>query len=85
MELKLADEVLQRLVQIVQEALLTGVDVSDILRQVRVVLFEDVDQSDGLGVLVLSPAYVKQVKETYDAMLARAEELKHVVDNITQN
>lgn len=35
-ELKFADSIWHRVVQIVQEAMLTGVDCSDLLRQIRV-------------------------------------------------
>jgi len=55
----------------VEEEMLTGVDCSDLLRQVRVVP----DASDP-HVLVLSPAYEKQVKEMHTKMLAQAREMQ---------
>lgn len=58
------DEVWHRVVQIVQEALLTGVDCSDLLRQVRV------QESKSGSELELTPEYVQQVKEGYDRMVA---------------
>lgn len=68
-EMKFADSVWHRVVQIVQEAMLTGVDCADLLRQVRVVP----DASDP-NVLVLSAEYQKQVKEMHDKMLQQARE-----------
>lgn len=68
-ELKLADSVLHRIVQILQEALLEGVDVSDLMRQIRLVKQDD-------DTLVLSPEYEKQVTEMHEKLLKQAEELK---------
>lgn len=70
-EKKFADSVWHRVVQIVQEAMLTGVDCADLLRQVRVVQ-DDVDPD----VLVLSPGYQKQVKSMHDKMLQQAREIQ---------
>jgi hypothetical protein len=70
-QLKIADTVWHRVVQIIQEAMLEGVDCADLLRQVRVVP----DSSDP-HVLTLSPEYEHQVKEMHDKLLARAEELQ---------
>lgn len=69
--MKFADNVWHRVVQIVQEAMLTGVDCSDLLRQIRVVP----DESDP-HVLVLSPEYQKQVREMHEKMLDQARELQ---------
>lgn len=70
-EMKFADSVWHRVVQIVQEAMLSGVDCADLLRQVRVVP----DETDP-HVLVLSREYQRQVKEMHDKMLAQARELQ---------
>jgi len=70
-QLKFADNVWHRVVQIVQEAMLTGVDCSDLLRQVRVVPDETDDH-----VLVLSPDYQKQVREMHEKMLDQAREIQ---------
>jgi len=67
---RLADSVSARLVQIFQEAIMTGVDGADLLRQVRLV----VDESDP-DVLVLSPEYQKQVKESHEKLLQQVPEL----------
>jgi hypothetical protein len=68
-ELKIADSVWHRIVQCIQEAMLTGTDVSDSLRQVRVVP----DESDP-HVLVLSPEYQEQVQEMHEKMLQHVRE-----------
>lgn len=70
-QLKFADNVWHRVVQIVQEAMLTGVDCSDLLRQVRVVPDETDDH-----VLVLSAEYQKQVREMHEKMLDQAREIQ---------
>lgn len=67
---KLADSVSMRLVQIFQEAIMTGVDGADLLRQVVLVA----DTSDP-AVLVLSPEYQQQVRDMHAKLLAQAEEL----------
>lgn len=69
--MKFADSVWHRVVQIVQEAMLTGVDCADLLRQVRVVP----DSSDP-HVLVLSSDYQKQVKEMHEKMLRQAHDIQ---------
>lgn len=70
-QLKFADGVWHRVVQIVQEAILTGVDCSDLLRQVRVVP----DASDP-HVLVLSPEYQRQVIEMHQKLLLQARDIQ---------
>lgn len=70
-DMRFADSVWHRVVQIVQEAMLTGVDCADLLRQVRVVP----DASDP-HVLVLSADYQKQVKDMHDKMLQQAREMQ---------
>lgn len=70
-EMKLADSVLHRIIQILQEALLMGVDVSDLMRQIRLV--QDAGDS---GTLVMSPEYEKQVNDMHEKLLQQAEELQ---------
>ena len=70
-EFKFADSVWHRVVQIVQEAMLSGIDCADLLRQVRTVPDETDDH-----VLVLSPTYQKQVREMHEKMLAQAREIQ---------
>ncbi len=65
----LADEIWHRVVQIVQEAMMTGVDCADIMRQVRVV-------ENDKGELVLTQDYKKMVNDNYEKMVNDAEELK---------
>lgn len=70
-QMKIADSVWHRVVQIVQEAMLTGVDCGDLLRQVRVVP-DDTDDH----VLVLSADYEKQVREMHAKLLQQAREIQ---------
>jgi len=70
-ELKFADSVWHRIVNCIQEGMLMGTDVTDSLRQVRVVP----DETDE-HVLVLSPEYQKQVKEMHEKMLKQAREIQ---------
>jgi hypothetical protein len=69
--MRLSDSVWHRVIQAVQEGILTGVDVSDVLRQISVVPDED-----DPNVLVLSREYQQQVKEMHEKMLQRAQELQ---------
>lgn len=64
---KFADSVSMRLVQIFQEAIMTGVDGADLLRQVT--LAPDVNSPN---VLTLTPEYQKQVTEGHQRMVAEA-------------
>jgi hypothetical protein len=70
-DLAFADAVWHRVIQIVQEAMLSGVDCADILRQVRVEV-SNVDPN----VLVLTPAYLQQVKEMHQKMVQEARDLQ---------
>lgn len=70
-EFKFADSVWHRVVQIVQEAMMTGVDCADLLRQIRAVR-SDADS----GTLELSSSYQKQVKDMHDKMLKHAREVQ---------
>ena len=74
--MKLSDDVLARIVQIFQEAMLTGTDCSDLMRQIQV----EVDPVDSTQ-LAFTPAYVELVKRQHDQLLQRAEELKNERDN----
>lgn len=65
---KLSDSVLHRIVQIVQEAFLTGVDCADIMRQI------ELEEEYGTDKLVLTDAYKDMVKRQHEEMLKFAEE-----------
>lgn len=65
-----------RLIQIFQEAIITGVDGADLLRQVRV----EADESDP-ETLVLTPAYAQQVKESHAKLEVEARELQAARSN----
>lgn len=66
--MKLADSVWHRVVQIVQEAILEGVDCADLLRQVGV----QPDESDP-NVLVLTPEYEQQVRDMHQKLLSKVQ------------
>lgn len=68
MEYKLTDSVWHRVVQIIQEAMLMGIDCADLLRQVRL------KESDETGVLDLSDSYREQVESMHEKYLADLEE-----------
>lgn len=68
MKFKLADSVLHRVVQIVQEAFLTGVDCADIMRQI------ELQESSESGRLELTEDYKQMVKAQHESMLKFAEE-----------
>lgn len=71
----LSDQVWSRVVQIVQEALLMGVDIVDLLRMIRVSSVENSEQ------LELSPEYVTQVETMHSKWLERAKELQAKKDS----
>lgn len=75
MKYKLADSVLHRIVQILQEALLTGVDCSDIMRQLE--LEQD---SENPNSLVMTSDYKQLVKNQHDSMLNFIEEVRNKTD-----
>lgn len=66
--LKLADSVLHRFVQIIQEAMLTGTDCADHMRMVRLV-----PDSTDPNVLTLSDEYKAQVEQIHKKYLAEIE------------
>ncbi len=69
-ELQFADEVWHRIVQIVQEAMLTGVDCTDLLRQIRVKSVKNI--SDGSDLLYLTEEYRKFVRDQHQKLLEEA-------------
>ena len=68
--MKFSDNVISRIAQIVQEGMLFGVDVVDLMRQIEVELV------DGSTELELNLDYVKRVREHHEKMLLEAETLK---------
>lgn len=68
---RLSDSVSLRLIQIFQEAIMTGVDGADLLRMVRVEASDDDDSA-----LVLTPEYKLSVEESFKKQLERAEQLR---------
>lgn len=73
-EFKLSDEFLYRIVQIIQESMLLGVDCSDLMRQITVTTQE--------GQIVLTDAYKKQVTEMHSKWLENAEKLQREEQNV---
>lgn len=66
----LSDQVIARIAQVVQEGILMGVDIVDILRQVQVI------PDDSSQTVIMTETYVKQVKDMHDKLLANVEEIK---------
>jgi hypothetical protein len=80
MKANLHDTVLMRIVQIIQEAMLMGVDCVDIMRQV------EVEYSEEEGKLVLTEEYKHMVVEHHEKWLSEAEKLlKEEVQTESQN
>jgi hypothetical protein len=71
--MKFSDNVIGRIAQIVQEGMLLGVDVVDLMRQIEV---EPAHNADGLPELELTVEYVKRVREQHEKLLAEAEALQ---------
>lgn len=71
--MKLSDNVIGRIAQIVQEGMLLGLDVVDLMRQIEV---EPVNDLDGSQVLELTADYAKRVREQHEKLLAEAESLQ---------
>ena len=69
MSYKITDEVAMRFIQIFQEAVLFGIDGADLMRQVRLVVDENEQDS-----LKLDPDYARSVAEMHNKYLAEAEE-----------
>jgi hypothetical protein len=70
---KLSDGVIGRIAQIIQEGMLMGVDVVDLMRQIEV---EHAHNDNGPNFLELTSEYSRRVNEHYEKMLAEAEELQ---------
>tara|TARA_Y100000310_G_C20667989_1_gene808675 strand:+ start:1584 stop:1841 length:258 start_codon:yes stop_codon:yes gene_type:complete len=68
---KLSDNVLRRIVQIMQEGFLTGTDISDHMRMMR--LEEDAQNPE---YLILTDEYKSLVDKQHEHMLEEVEELK---------
>jgi hypothetical protein len=75
MTYKFSDGVISRIAQILQEAILLGVDIVDILRQVEVK-----PSVDGVS-LELTPEYSKQVLEMHQKLVDEAL-TKQIKDNV---
>jgi len=71
MSYRLSDNVLRRVVQLMQEGLLTGTDVTDHMRMIR--LEENADDSEQLELTV---EYKKLVDLQHESMLREVDELK---------
>ena len=69
--MRLDDSVLHRIVQIVQEGIIMGIDVADLMRQVRLV--HDITDPD---LLKLDPEYVSAVEREHQRAVAEAEAKK---------
>lgn len=73
---RLADSVLHRVIQMLQEAMLIGVDIADLMRQMEL----KPDENDP-HVLVLSEEYLEQIKRWHKQLLADAERLSSQATN----
>jgi len=65
-QMKVNDEVWHRVVQIVQEAIITGIDCTDLFREI------ELEQSPTDNSLVLSAAYKEKVVKWHQELLDRA-------------
>lgn len=68
---RLSDETLGCIVQSVQAALLTGLDISDLLRAIQLTA-----SSGDATVLDPTPAYINSFNDTMDQMMERALQLE---------
>ena len=75
---KLSDEVISAIARSLQVAILTGTDVIDNLRAIRVELSED-------GEMVLTGDYRKSEKENIDKMLQLAKEMQDQTQDSEDN
>lgn len=71
--MRFSDNVIGRIAQIVQEGMLLGVDVVDLMRQIEV---EPANSVDGVTELELTLDYVKRVRDQHEKLLAEAEALQ---------
>lgn len=81
---KHSDEVWHRVVQIVQEAMIMGIDCVDLLRMI------EVQEDHDTGELALTTEYVKSVDQMHAKWLEEATKLKqeqekNLADHATQN
>jgi hypothetical protein len=65
---KLNDTVIARIAQIVQEGMILGIDVVDLMRQI------EVEPAGDGETLTLTPAYVASIKQMHEKLLAEAQE-----------
>ena len=72
-EFKLSDSVLHRVVQIVQEGILLGIDVADLLRQIKLT-----PDTSSESTLVLTKEYVELVESSHKKYL---EELSEKIED----
>lgn len=70
---RLSDNVIARIAQIIQEGMLMGVDVVDLMRQIEI---EPVNSLNGPPEMELTREYSVRVEEHYAKMLAKAEALQ---------
>ena len=68
-EFKLSDSVLHRVVQIVQEGILLGIDVADLLRQIKLT-----PDTSSESTLVLTKEYVELVESSHKKYLEELSE-----------
>jgi hypothetical protein len=71
MKYKLSDEVLGRIVQIIQEAMIVGLDCVDLMRMIELQ-----SSADNESVLELCEDYRKRVEDMHEAWLKKARELQ---------
>lgn len=72
---KLADSVLARIVQIIQEGMMVGIDVTDLMRQIELEVELD-EMGLATGNLVQTPEYIALVERTHQQYLDRAKQLQ---------
>jgi hypothetical protein len=72
--MKFSDNVIGRIAQIVQEGMLLGVDVVDLMRQIEVEPVHSVDDSHELE---LTAEYAKRVREHHEKLLQEADSLQN--------
>lgn len=68
---KFSDSVLARIVQIVQEGMMLGIDVTDLMRQIELTT-DEADES----VLVPTKSYLATVERMHQDYIERAQQLK---------
>ena len=71
--MKFSDNVISRIAQIVQEGMLLGLDVVDLMRQIEV---EPVNLVNGTTELELTTEYSRNIREHYENLLNDAEKIK---------